>query len=138
MRLGKELMGYPTMKQEPESPPHPTAGKAQRAAAIIVAANERAKAIIDQATAEAIATLHEADPMPAMPAAAPVEQAPEWGTMGQAAFIRKCTVETMTRHVIEKGLGVKVDGRWRVDLNRVRAWNVGDTSFVPLTPYPCS
>jgi len=45
------------------------------------------------------------------------------GTIAEAQRIRQCSHETMVRHVIEKGLGRKVDGRWRVDLNRVRAWN---------------
>lgn len=49
----------------------------------------------------------------------------EWGTVAEAQRIRQCSHETMVHHIRRHGLGVKVDGRWRVDLNRVRAWNEG-------------
>jgi excisionase family DNA binding protein len=58
---------------------------------------------------------------------------PDWITLGQAANIRNCTEQTMVRHVIENGLGVKTGGRWRVDRRRLNAWMAG-LSFQPLDP----
>jgi len=61
---------------------------------------------------------------------------PAWATLDQAAGLRQCSAETMQRHVIANGLGVKIGGRWRVDLNRVRRWQKGDTTFARLNPLP--
>lgn len=56
---------------------------------------------------------------------------PDWITLGQAAGIRHCTEQTMQRHVIAYGLGVKAGGRWRVDRRRLDAWQRG-APYEPL------
>lgn len=58
----------------------------------------------------------------------------QWGTVAEAQRIRQCTHETMVYHIQKHGLGVKVDRRWRVELNRVRAWDQG-RPFPPLDAF---
>lgn len=59
------------------------------------------------------------------PSVAATDWTPAWGTMGQAAGILGRSIETTTKHVKASGLGVRVAGRWNVDLNRVRAFKEG-------------
>lgn len=84
--------------------------------ALQAAALTEARAAIDRLAA----LFHE--PADAVVAAA---AAPRWIAMKEAAALRGCTVETMTRHVRERGLGSKVDGRWQIDRARVLTWLAG-------------
>jgi hypothetical protein len=124
------------------SAPTPDAGSkgldvARRAeVANIRAAFAAARLAVDQAEQQALAALNVPAGDLAQPTAPIGVIQPDWGTMGKAAEIGKCSIETMTKHVIENGMGVKPEGaQWRVDLVRVRAWRAGKR-FERLIPYP--
>lgn len=59
---------------------------------------------------------------------------PDWGTIGEASGLFQRSAETTAKRVAELGLGVFENGRWRVDLNRVRA-HLATRPYVPLEPY---
>lgn len=57
---------------------------------------------------------------------------PEWGTLGQAQNLLQRGREASAAIINKAGLGRNLDGRWRVDLARVRAYLAGEP-FPPLT-----
>lgn len=105
---------------------------AARAAAIIAEAAQRAKAEIDRATAVAIAEILGEGAAPAIPLAPPAgcaEWVPEWCDVKSAQHELRRSRDRAVAMIRRHGLGCLVDGRWRVDLARVRA-------FRENRPYP--
>jgi hypothetical protein len=102
----------------------------------IRAAIAAARLALDQAELALIDAVPEAPAQAAKTAPPAKSLEPNWVTMGKASEIGKCSIETMTKHVVKNGLGVKpAGGQWRVDELRVRAWREGKP-FEPLIPYP--
>jgi hypothetical protein len=60
---------------------------------------------------------------------------PKWGSLGEASGLLQRSPETAAKHVTEFGLGVFENGRWRVDLTRVRA-HLNGRGYVRLDPHP--
>jgi len=61
---------------------------------------------------------------------------PDWISRGEAAAIRRCSLETMTTYIKEFGLGTKTaTGPWRVDKCRLQSWMEGK-SYQPLPSTP--
>lgn len=78
---------------------------ANEADGILASATRARREVEDNALRALKALVHHAQPLP-------VEE--EFITMGQAASILNCSIETATKHVQRHGLGRKIDGRWRV------------------------
>lgn len=75
---------------------------------------------------EAIAMLSACSAAGAPPAAQEqLEWRADWGTVSQATGILQRSRETAVKLISQHGLGFFVDGRWRVDLNRCRAYSEG-------------
>lgn len=56
----------------------------------------------------------------------------DWGPLSEAEKMLKCSRATALRKIELHGLGHVVDRRWKIDLNRVRAY-LAKQPFPPLT-----
>ena len=90
-----------------------------------IAARLEAQARAKDAPGSAARRAHCAAPSPCAPA-------PRWTTLERAAVHAKCHPDTMREMVKRKGLGFKRGGVWKVDLNRVEAFENG----LPYEPLP--
>jgi len=97
-----------------------------------IAALEAAKAAIERELAllGAPKATEAASPTPSVKS-----DEPEWGTIGEASGLFQRSAATTAKKVAQHGLGVYEEGRWRVDLRRVRA-HLSKTDFQPLEPFP--
>ena len=99
------------------------------------AANLRAAiATIRDACDRALAVL-EGDDAKVAVVPPPSSDDPEWGSLGEASGLFQRSPETTAKRVADLGLGVFENGRWRVDLVRVRAHLKG-RGYLRLDPYP--
>lgn len=53
---------------------------------------------------------------------------PRWLSLGEAAALMRCSLETAVKRITRHGLGHKIDARWQIDRERLEAWLAGADS----------